>query len=191
MARRFSDLEKQVKAILANGGNPLTSTDEAVRRYWEWYTNPSNAAHKLPAVSVRANGRKLSDKNITPFTVEMVAGTFVKVQISARTNTAATGGIATALGYQTLTAGQNSYRLKRFRPAQVYWRTGAATDSAPRISRITNRSYKSYYTAGDEGYTASFGKTGTDSYTDRTRAIATALGANINLITFTAERYSG
>lgn len=191
MANRFSDLEKSVKAILANGGNPSTSSDDAVRRYWEWYTNPSSAAHRLPTTSVRGNNRRLSDRHITPFTVEMVAGTFARVKISARTATAA-AALTNALGYQTLTAGQNSYGLKSFKPAQVYWRTGAATDSSPRTSRITGRPYKSYFTGADEGYTASFGRPNTtDTYTDRQRAISTALGNNIQLITFTGEKYSG
>lgn len=189
MPKRFGDLEKRAIAILANGGNPANSNDTEVARYWQWKINPSNANHKLPTTSVRANNRKLSNRNITPFNVEMVAGTFAQVQISARTATAAQT-IATQLGYQTLTAGQNSYPLKKFKPAQVYWRTGAATTSAARTSRITGRSYKSYYTNADEGYTASFGKVGTDSYTDRTRAITTALGTTINLITFTAEKAS-
>ncbi len=191
MGRQFNDLEKRVYAILANGGNPLTSSDEAVRRFWEWRTNPSNANHRLPTGSARAAGRKKSDRAIIPFTVELVAGTFAKVNITARTNTAAAGAIATSFGYQTPTAGQIAVKLGSFRPAQVYWRTGAATDSAPRTSRITGRPYKSYYAPGDEGYSASFGKTGTDTYTDRQRAIRTALGVNINLITFTSERYSG
>ncbi len=33
MGKRFGDLEKQAIAILANGGNPTTSQDEALRNY--------------------------------------------------------------------------------------------------------------------------------------------------------------
>lgn len=189
MANRFGDLEKRAIAILANGGNPANSNDTELARYWQWKINPSSANHKLPAASVRGTNRKLNNRHITPFNVEMVAGTFVQVQISQRTATAAQT-IATQLGYQTLTAGQNSYPLKKFKPAQVYWRTGAAATSTPRTSRITGKPYKSYFTGADEGYTASFGKVGTDSYTDRTRAIQTALGNTINLVTFTAEKAS-
>jgi hypothetical protein len=191
MARRFSDLEKQVKAILANGGNPLTSSDEAVRKFWEWYTNPSSAAHRLQAGSKRATDRKLDERAIITFNEVLPTGGFAKVLISKRTAAAATGGILTALGYQTLTTEQKAVKVGKFKPAQVYWRTGEATTSADRVSRITNRPYKSYYAAGDQGYTASFGKTGTDSYTDRVKAIKTALGNTISLVTFTAEKYSG
>jgi hypothetical protein len=189
MAKRFGDLEKRAIAILANGGNPANSNDTELARYWQWKINPSNANHKLPSASVRAAERKLSSRYILPFNVEMVAGVFAEVQISQRT-IGATGNLTTALGYQTLTTGQNGYPLRKFKPAQVYWRTGAATTSAPRTSRITGKSYKSYYAQDDQGYVASFGKVGTDSFTDRTRTIKSALGVTINLVTFTAERTS-
>lgn len=191
MAKRFSDLEKRAIAILANGGNPATSNDEALRNYWQWKINPSSAAHNLPEASTRTNGRRMDPRFIKPFSVELAADQFAKVQISRRTDTAAPAAVKTALAYQTLTAAQRSVKLGEFRPAQVYWRTGAATDSATRTSRITNRPYKSYYTGTDEGYTASFGQSGTNSVADQQKAIVTALGNTINLISFSPERYSG
>lgn len=187
MADRFGDLDRRAFAIIANGGNPATSNDQELARYWQWRINPSNANRRLPAVSVRANNRKLDPRYIKPFTVEMVETAFAEISISRRTAQAA-NAFQDALGYQTLTTAQNAYPLKKFRPAQVYWRTGAATTSTQRTSRITGRNYKSYYTAADEGYTASFGRTGTASYTDRTRAIRQALGTDINLVSFTPER---
>jgi hypothetical protein len=85
--------------------------------------------------------------------------------------------------------------LGRFKPAKVYYRTGAAADSISRTSRITGRTYKSYYTGSDEGYTAPFGKVNTaDTEVERRTAIKAAIVAadtTANLISFTPEKYRG
>lgn len=191
MAKRFGDLEKRCIAILANGGNPGTSNDEAVAKYWAWKTNPSSSAHNLPEASTRTKDRKKDPRYIEPFGVDLAADQLAKVQITKRTDTAASAAVKTALGYQTLTGAKKAIKLGQFKPAQVYWRTGASADSVTKISRITNQPYKSYYTGTDEGFTASFGKVGTDTVADRQKAITTALGTTINLISFSPERYSG
>lgn len=191
MGRRFSDLEKSVLAILANGGNPLTSSDEAVRRYWEWKVNPSSPAHNLPETSTRTAGRRTDPRFIQPFSVDLAVDQFAKVQLTRRTQTGAPAGLIAAMGYRTLTGTQRSIGIKRFKPAQVYWRNGAAENSSPARSRITNRPYKTYYTGTDQGYVASFGQVGAETVQERQRAITTALGTAINLITFSPEKYAG
>ena len=98
--------------------------------------------------------------------------------------------IKAACAYKALSDGQQSLRLRGYNPAYVYWRTGAATDSISRTSRITKRPYKSYYAATDEGYLAPFGKdAAADTEGSRQRVIRAALGNTINLITFTPEKY--
>lgn len=190
MGKRFSDLEKRAIAILANGGNPATSNDEALKNYWQWKINPSSAAHRLPTASKRTSGRRLDTRHIKPFSIDLAADQFAKVQISRRTDTAA-GTVKTFLGHQTLSGAQKGVKLGNFSPAQVYWRTGAATDSATRTSRITNQPYKSYYAGADEGYSAPFGQVGSDTMAVRQQAIKNALGNTINLISFSPEKYIG
>jgi len=190
MGKRCGDLEKRALAVLAGGGNPANSQDEELRNYWTWRINPSDNSHNLPAASERPTGRKLDEVAIEPFNIDLVADLFVKVNISQRSNGAAATAVKTACGFKTLTATQKALRVDRFKPARVYWRTGDATNSVVRTSRITKRSYKSYYSAGDEGFSVPFGKVGTDSIVERQAAIRAAL-AGINLITFSPEIYRG
>ena len=111
--------------------------------------------------------------------------------MTKRTNAALPTGVRTALAHQA-TESNTPLRVKGYSPAYVYWRNGAAETSTARPSRITGRSYKSYYTAADEGYVAPFGKNAaTDSEYDRQKAIKAAFGTEINLITFTPEKYRG
>ena len=190
MGKRFGDLEKQAIAILANGGNPATSQDEALRNYWQWKINPSSAAHRLPAASKRITGRTTSPVYLKPFGVDLAATIFAKVTISARSNTAATAGIKGACAVTT-TMGptETGLALKGFVPARVYWRTGAATTSADRISRITNQPYKSLYTGTDEGFSVPFGQSGADSLAKRQKDIEAAINLPNALITFSPEKY--
>lgn len=194
MGKPYSDLEKRAIAILAGGGNPATSQDQVVARYWQWKINPSNANHRLPATSKRPNNRKKDEVALYPFALELAAGVFAQAMISKRAK-AALGTNNTVCGHQTPSTGQQVLQLGNYKPAYVYWRTGAATDSADRTSRITGRTYKSYYTATDEGYMAPFGKNGAGpgiSEAERQQAIQAALtNTNINLITFTPEKYRG
>lgn len=193
MARRFSDLEKRALAILANGGNPATSQDEALRNYWNWKINPSSAAHNLPAASERPNGRKKIPVYLEPFAIDLPTGVIAKVTISQRSNTATTQPVRDACGLVLLNANAG-LGLKGFTPARVYWRTGESATSALRISRITNQPYKSFYTATDEGFSVPFGRSGTQSLAQRQAAIKTAIapaGSPINLITFSPEKYRG
>lgn len=193
MPKPFSDLEKRAIAILANGGNPATSQDTALARYWQWKINPSSNAHNLPEQSTRTANRKKDALALLPFGVDLNASIFARALITKRTNTALPAGVKTACAYQTATVTDQVLRLRGFNPAYVYWRTGEAATSAPRTSRITGRSYKSYFTATDEGYLAPFGRnTATDSENDRQRAIKAAFGANPpNLLTFLPEKYRG
>lgn len=195
MGQRFADLEKSVIAILANAGNPLTSSDERVRKYWEWKTNPSSTAHRLPAASKRTTDRKKDPRYILPFSLELAANQHAVVQVTKRTiAAAAAAAVTTLLGYKTLSATDKAIQIGRFKPAQVYWRKGAAAASAPRTSRITNQPYQSYYAAADEGFTASFGKSvAADTAAERQKAIGTVLTAiaDVNLVSFTSEKYSG
>lgn len=194
MGKPYSDLEKRAIAILAGGGNPATSQDEAVKKYWTWKINPSAASHDLPAASTRTTNRKKDPKSILPFGIVLNAGLFATVQISKRSATAAeAAGILDDCQYKTLASTDQSLKLKSFRPAQVYWRTGEAATSAERTSRITGRKYKSYYTGTDEGFVAPFGRnTGTDTEAVRQKAIKTALAAGSvkpNLVAFLPEIY--
>lgn len=88
MARSFSDLEKRAIAILANGGNPATSQDTALARYWQWKINPSSNAHNLPEASTRNAGRKKDEVALTPFGVDLNTTIFAKAQLTKRTNAA-------------------------------------------------------------------------------------------------------
>lgn len=193
MAKPFSDLERQAIAILANGGNPATSQDTALARYWQWKINPSSNAHDLPAESTRTTGRKKDSVALLPFGVDLNASIFARALLTKRTNAALPAGVKTACGYKTASATDQVLKLRSYNPAYVYWRTGEAATSADRISRITGRSYKSYYARQDEGFLAPFGRnTATDSENDRQRVIRAAFGATPpNLITFTPEKYRG
>ncbi|MGL4618342.1 MAG: hypothetical protein ACRCZS_04695 [Chroococcidiopsis sp.] len=191
MGKRFGDLEKRALAILANGGNPATSQDEALRNYWTWKINPSANSHNLPAASERSNGRQTSPVYIKPFSVVLAANIFAKVTISQRSNTAANATIKAACELATLSGTDVGLPLKGFVPARVYWRTGRADSSTDRISRITNQPYKSYYAAGDEGFSVPFGEKGTDSIAKRRADITTAINIPNALITFSPEKYRG
>lgn len=192
MGKRFGDLEKQAIAILANGGNPATSQDDALRNYWAWKINPSSSAHRLPPASKRTTGRKTREIFIKPFGVDLPAAIFARVTISERSNTVATPSIKGACAV-TMTIGptDTGMPIKGFVPARVYWRTGEAVTSGDRISRITNQPYKSFYAAGDEGYSVPFGQSGSDSLAKRQKDIETALNLPNALVTFSPEKYRG
>lgn len=192
MGKRFGDLEKQAIAILANGGNPATSQDEALRNYWAWKINPSSSAHRLPAASKRTTGRKTRNIFIKPFGVDLPAAIFAQVTISERSNTAASAGVKGACAV-TATMGptDTGMPIKGFVPARVYWRTGEAATSSDRISRITNQPYKSFYAGTDEGYSVPFGQSGSDSLAKRQKDIETALALPNALVTFSPEKYRG
>lgn len=190
MGKPYSDLEKRAIAILAGGGNPATSQDTAIANYWKWKINPSSSDHKLPIPSLRTTGRKKSDVALNPFGADLAANIFAKAQITKRTNDAMPANLKTACAYKALSGSDGqALRLRGYKPAYVYWRTGEATTSEQRTSRVTKRPYKSYYKAEDDGYLAPFGQSvATDTEGDRQKAIKLAL-PNINLVTFTPERY--
>ncbi|WP_009632445.1 hypothetical protein [Synechocystis sp. PCC 7509] len=195
MGKRFGDLEKQALAILAGGGDPATSLDEGLKKFWAWKINPSAASHNLPAVSERPNGRETLEIHLKPFAATLPANVFATVTLSKRSDTAGGNAIKTACGLTVPTVGTDiGLKLKNFTPARVYWRVGRAASSSDRISRITGRSYKSYYAAADEGFSMPFGKKGTDDLESRQVEIETAVeelagvGAN-GLITFSPEKY--
>ncbi|PSB47300.1 hypothetical protein C7B80_10220 [Cyanosarcina cf. burmensis CCALA 770] len=192
MGKPYSDLEKQCIAILANGGNPANSQDEAVAKYWQWKINPSSNAHKFTgdlAGSKRSAGRKLSTRYIKPFDAIVAATTYAAVTMSARSLTEIPQAVRDSFGFHTLAAGDQGIKIGKFKPAKVYYRTGASETSSERTSRVTGREYKSYYTSSDQGYTAPFGVVGSDTEAQRQTAIRTALGSNINLVTFTPQIY--
>ena len=192
MAKRFGDLEKQAIAILANGGNPALSQDTRLANFWAWKTNPSSAAHNLSETSERKTGRKTDRVYLEPFGVDLPANFFAATTISKRSFTAATGAILTALGYKTLTAGtDNALPIKGFVPARVYWRTGEALTSAPRISRITKDTYSSFYAPGDEGFSAPFGRKSTDTLLVRQKALRAAIPVAIGLVSYSPEKLRG
>lgn len=196
MSKRFGDLEKQALAILANGGNPALSQDEALAKYWAWKVNPSAASHNLPSTSERPNGRQTTPVYIKPFSVGLAATIFAKVTISKRSDTAAGAAIKTECGLATLGENDIGLALKGFVPARVYWRSGRAATSSDRISRITNQPYKSYYAAADEGFSVPYGAKGSDSIAKRQTDIKVPIKALANvgvdaLITFSPEKYRG
>lgn len=189
MGKPYSDLEKRALAILANGGNPAQSQDTAVANYWQWKINPSSAAHNLPETSTRTTDRKKDAVALNPFGATLATGVFAKAQITKRTNNALPAGVKTACAYQTVANNQQALRLRGYSPAYVYWRTGEATTSATRTSRITRKPYKSYYAPEDQGYLAPFGQSAAgDTEGERQKVIKSAF-TNINLITFTPEKY--
>ncbi len=190
MGKPYSDLERQAIAILANGGNPANSQDTALAKYWAWKINPSNSDHKLPPASKRTADRKKDPVYLLPFGATLNASIFAKVQITKRTNTALPATAKTACNYKTLGNADQGLRIRGYDPAYVYWRTGAATSSTDRTSRVTGRTYKSYFAAGDQGYMAPFGRDdATDNEAARQKAITTAFGTSVQLITFTPEKY--
>ena len=192
MGKRFGDLEKRALALLAAGVDPKTSQDEALRNFWTWKVNPSDASHNLPAASERPNGRKTNPTYLQPFGVVLPANVYAKVTISQRSFMAASATVLAACNLHTLVpASETGLKLKSFTPARVYWRIGEATTSAPRISRITKQTYKSFYTATDEGFSVPFGRKSTDSLLTRQNDIKAAIGTGINLITFSPEKYRG
>jgi hypothetical protein len=81
-----------------------------------------------------------------------------KETISTRAYEAAVAKTLTGFGIEDLTGTSNALFLGRFKPAKVYWRTGASTTPSERESRITGRKYKSVYAPGDEGYSVPIGK---------------------------------
>lgn len=193
MGKPFSDLEKRALAILANGGNPASSQDQELAKYWAWKINPSLASHDLPAASERPEGRKLLELGLKPFGMNLPANTYAKVTISQRSSDFATAAVRTELKTTTIAGANVGYRLARFTPAKVYARTGAATESTERTSRITGRAYKSYFARADQGYTMPFGDSdGGGNVQARQEAIATAIrgleNQSIGLITFSPEK---
>ncbi|MBW4665375.1 MAG: hypothetical protein KME01_14440 [Chroococcus sp. CMT-3BRIN-NPC107] len=199
MAKRFGDLEKQALALLAAGSNPANSPDTALANYWQWKINPSASSHNLPADSERPRGRETSNVYLKPFSVTLAATIFAKVTISERSNTAAGAPVKAACEIlaDPLTPVTNiGLALKGFVPARVYWRTGRAEESTERISRITKRTYKSYYGASDDGFSVPFGAKGADSLATRQSEITTVVKALAGvgpkgLITFSPEKYRG
>lgn len=189
MAKPYRDLERRALDILASGGNPANSADKYLRNYWEWRLNPSANSHDLPAASERPTGRKKTSVYLKPFGKNLPADTLYKASITIRSNQARGGqGLSdSVLGYEPLGT-KNDEEPKRFRPARVYYRTGDSTTPITRTSRITTRVYKSYYSSGDQGFSMPFGRVGTDTEKERQNAIRTAIGNDINLVTFTAER---
>lgn len=194
MANRFGDLEKQAIAILANGGNPAQSQDTRLANYWAWKINPSSAAHNLPETSERKTGRKLDQVFLEPFGVDLPGTLFASTTIAKRSAAAiaTTGTLTSALSYKNLAAGTDSaLPIKGFIPARVYWRTGEATSSAPRTSRITRQPYQSFYAAGDEGFSAPFGRRTLDTLLVRQKTIRAAIPVLIGLVTFSPEKLRG
>ncbi len=199
MGKRFGDLEKQALAILANGGNPATSQNTALANYWQWRINPSAPSHNLPELSERPNGRQTMPVYLKPFSVNLAAAIFAKVTISERSDTAAgtTVKAACELSTDPLTPTTNiGLAIKGFKPARVYWRTGRADSSTDRTSRITREDYKSYYAAGDQGFSVPFGAKSGDSLATRQNDIKEAVKALSGvgpkaLITFSPEKYRG
>ncbi|MBE9191403.1 hypothetical protein IQ230_13815 [Gloeocapsopsis crepidinum LEGE 06123] len=190
MPKPFSDLEKRAIAILASGGNPANSADLELARYWQWKINPSSSAHDLPATSTRTTGRKKDPVYLLPFAVILATDVLAKVQMTRRTAAALPANVKTACGHEVL-GSKSGYRFRSYKPAYVYWRTGASETSDPRTSRITGRKYKSAFTAGDEGFLAPFGKTAsTDTEGAKQEAIFAAFPTpKPALITFTPEKY--
>ncbi len=192
MAKRFGDLEKQALAILASGGNPATSQDTALANYWQWRVNPSANSHNLPAASERPRGRETSKIYLKPFALDLPANILATVTISERSNVAAGATIKEACGLEELVVGTTTgLAIKKFVPARVYWRTNRAEESSPRTSRITNRPYKSYYAAANEGFSVPFGRKSTDSLLKRQNDIKAAIALPKALITFSPEKYRG
>ena len=192
MGKPFSDLEKQAFTILANGGDPAQSLNEELARYWRWRINPAANSHDLPSESTRTQGRKLDDFGLNPFGIEMPTGVLAKVTMSKRTQAAIDDPLKRTFGISDLDDTTQSYRLGRFTPAKVYWRTGASTTPVERTSRITGRKYKSYYEESDQGYTAPFGEaTDGASLQERQKEISAQIRQafpTADLISFSPEK---
>lgn len=158
MGKPFSDLEKQAFAILANGGDPAQSLNTELARYWRWRINPSLDSHDLDPESIRAENRKLDDFAIEPFGLDLPNGVSAKVTVSKRTQARVPEGSRATFGFKAINATNVAIKLANFRPAKVYWRTGALDQSVERTSRITGRKYKTYYRENAEGFSMPFGE---------------------------------
>lgn len=194
MGKAYSDLEQRALAVLAGGGDPAASQDQALSNYWKWRVNPLAPSHNLPAASERPAGRKLIDVTITPFGLPSTVDALIKTTISIRSQEFFTSRFAT-LGISLITGETTGIplRLNGYKPARVYARTGAGTSGVPRISRITGRRYKSYFTETDQGYSAPFGKKAAASTEAGQQADikGSFTGANntVGLVTFTPEKF--
>lgn len=193
MGKAYSDLEQRALAVLAGGGDPGTSQDEGLANYWKWKINPIAASHNLPAASERPAGRKLVDVTLKPFGLDSTVDALIKTTISIRSSEyfASKFNILAIDLVSSSTTG-TPLRLKGYKPARVYARTGAGTSGVSRTSRITGRRYKSYFAESDQGYSAPFGKIAASS-TEASqqldiRASLTGGTSTVGLITFTPEK---
>lgn len=195
MAKPYSDLEKQVLAILTSGGNPANSENKDVANYWAWKINPASSAHDLDGDSIRGTNRQLDVIVLIPFTTLPVASLKAKETISGRALLAATSKGLDKFGIAALAADSGAVFLGKFKPAKVYWRTGASAEAKPRTSRITRRKYKTRYAATDEGYSVPIGKgTGGTNFLARSTALTADLiaGQAVRpLISFSPEVFRG
>lgn len=146
-------------------------------------------------ISLRSTGRKLDFVTILPFATLPVATQQAKVTISQRSLAATSAGLKTAAGLSLLSEEPEALTLGKFKPARVYYRTGAGTTPTERISRITKRKYKTAYAPTDQGYSVSFGKTtATSTLAERQIAIANVFATatpKIELYTFSPEKFRG
>lgn len=192
MGKPFSDLEKRAFTILSNGGDPAQSLDRELASYWRWRLDPSAASHDLPQESIRTNDRKLRDVAIRPFDLDLGNDVFVRTTISERSYAAIGDGTKATLNIQDIAATTTAYRLARYTPPKVYWRTGGGDRPLPRTSRITGRKYTTYFQRSDPGYTAPFGKAaGAERVSARQALIRAALQpaeGTLDLISFSPEK---
>jgi hypothetical protein len=193
MGKPYSDLEKRALAVLAGGGDPAASRDLGLANYWKWRINPLDDSHDLPSASERSSGRKLLEVTLKPFGLDNTVDALIKTTISTRSSEffASRFGIFGIDLVDSSTTGI-PLRLNGYKPARVYGRSGAGASAASRISRITKRKYKSYFSESDQGYSSPFGKiAGTSTQAERQTDIKTTLlagSSTLGLVTFTPEK---
>lgn len=177
MARRYENIKK--------GLEYQTGLDN----YVEYLRNPANRTTKRMVGGTRGARRSVVPAAVKPFGIELAAGEYLRVTISASSNTA----LATAISTRTFISGANltgATKLSKFSPARVNAFFGSGTASYAQ-SKVTKLWYLKY--EGDS-HSAPFGAlTDTEEEQIGSRAVRAAVitaggSADIKRVSITPEK---
>lgn len=178
MGRRFNDLEARLRTYLSTGASLDACQDIELKNYGKWKLFQDPSARDLPAASER-DKRGQSLLMIDPFDETLMPATSkCGVILSGRSKAWVNNKLAT---FGLIAFDKDKARwLGFYTPAKAYVRPSTATKATnQRKSRITQKNYKSKFSAGDEGYTVPFGKVGASSYREVTVGISAVAGTGI------------